>query len=80
MHSSRSRSIIVYAIGHLPVSFATVGLLAQPILVMVLGWVLLGEALSGWHVVGAAAVLLGIYLARRGSDLRKTDPEPETNA
>jgi drug/metabolite transporter (DMT)-like permease len=72
--------VIVYAIGHLPVSFATVGLLAQPILVMVLGWVLLGESLSAWHVVGAAAVLVGIYLARRGSDLRKTNSKPETCA
>ena len=69
--------VIVYAIGHLPVSFATVGLLAQPILVMVLGWVLLGESLSIWHGAGAAAVLLGIYLAQRGSNLRNTDPQPE---
>jgi drug/metabolite transporter (DMT)-like permease len=72
--------VIVYAIGHLPVSFATVGLLAQPILVMVLGWVLLGESLSIWHGAGAVAVLVGIYLAQRGSNLKEPDPQLEVNA
>jgi drug/metabolite transporter (DMT)-like permease len=61
--------VIVYAIGHLPVSFATVGLLAQPLLVMLLGWGLLGEALSWYHALGAAAVLTGITFARLGSNL-----------
>ncbi len=64
--------VIVYAIGHLPVSFATVGLLGQPLLVMLLGWGLLGEALSWYHALGAAAVLTGITFARLGSNLSGT--------
>lgn len=63
--------VIVYAIGHLPVSFATVGLLAQPLLVMLLAWALLDEGLSWYHALGAAGVLTGIALARLGSNLKK---------
>ena len=58
---------IVTAMRHLPVSFLTVVLLTQPVMVAVLGWALLGESLGGWHMLGAAGVLAGICLARRGS-------------
>jgi drug/metabolite transporter (DMT)-like permease len=59
---------IVTATRHLPVSFSSVVLLAQPVMAGVLGWVLLGEVLGGWHFVGGAAVLAGIYLAQRGTN------------
>ena len=59
---------IVTAMRHLPVSFSSVVLLTQPVMAGVLGWVLLGEVLGGWHFVGGAAVLAGIYLAQRGTN------------
>ena len=58
---------IVAALRHLPVSLSTVVLLAQPVSVAVLGWLLFNESLGPWHMLGAAGVLVGIYLARRGS-------------
>ena len=65
---------IVTAMRHLPVSFLTVVLLTQPVMVAVLGWALLGESLGGWHMLGAGGVLAGIYLARRGSTETKRAP------
>ena len=59
--------VIVWSMGRLPVSFSSVGLLFQPMMVAVLGWVLLGETLGWLHGAGAAAVLGGIYLAKAGS-------------
>ena len=59
---------IVAATRHLPVSFSSVVLLTQPVMAGVLGWILLGEVLGGWHFVGGAAVLAGIYLAQRGTN------------
>ena len=59
--------VIVWAMGRLPVSFSSVGLLFQPVVVAALGWMLLGETLGPFHAAGAAAVLTGIYLARLGS-------------
>lgn len=59
--------VIVWAMGRLPVSFASVAMLVQPIMAAVFGWLLLGETLGWLHGAGAAAVLGGIYLAKTGS-------------
>ena len=59
--------VIAWAVGRLSVSFASVGMLVQAIMAAVFGWILLGESLGALHMVGAAAVLAGIYLANSGS-------------
>jgi drug/metabolite transporter (DMT)-like permease len=61
------QSLIAYALAHLPAAFSSVSLLLQPAAAAVLAWVLLGEPLGPWQAVGAAVVLAGILLARRGS-------------
>ncbi len=64
------QSLIAFALGRLPATFSSVGLLVQPLTATLLAWVLLNETLSLWQVTGGAVVLLGIYLARRGSSPR----------
>jgi drug/metabolite transporter (DMT)-like permease len=54
---------IVWALRYLPTTVASVALLAQPVGTALLGWWILGEALSPPQAVGGAAVLLGIALA-----------------
>jgi len=61
------QSLIAYALAHLPASFSSVSLLLQPAAAAVLAWMLLGEPLGPWQAAGAAVVLLGILLARRGT-------------
>ncbi|WP_448190057.1 DMT family transporter [Azospirillum sp. sgz301742] len=61
------QSLIAYALAHLPASFSSVSLLLQPAAAAVLAWALLGEPLGPWQAAGAAIVLLGILLARRGT-------------
>jgi len=61
------QSLIAFALAHLPAAFTSVGLLLQPATAAVLAWVLLGEALGAWQGAGGAVILVGIYLARRGS-------------
>ncbi len=61
------QSLITYAVAHLPASFSSVSLLVQPVAAAALAWLLFGEALAALQWWGGAAVLLGIYLARRGS-------------
>lgn len=58
---------IVWALRYLPATVASVALLAQPVGTALLGWWLLGEALTLPQVAGGAAVLAGIALASRGS-------------
>ncbi len=61
------QGLIAYALAHLRAAFSSVGLLLQPVLAALFAWILLAEALAPLQIGGAAVVLLGIYLARRGS-------------
>lgn len=62
------QTLIAYGFAHLPVAFSSVSLLIQPVAAAFLAWILLGETLSWFHLIGAVIVLAGIYLARRGSN------------
>ena len=61
------QTLITYGFAHLPAAFSSVSLLLQPMAAAGLAWLLLGETLTWSHLVGGAVVLVGIYLARRGS-------------
>jgi drug/metabolite transporter (DMT)-like permease len=64
---SGGQGLIAYALAHLPAAFSSVSLLFQPVMAAVFAWALLGEPLVALQVAGAAVVLCGIWLARRGS-------------
>ena len=61
------QGLIAYALAHLPAAFSSVSLLFQPVMAALFAWLLLAEPLTAAQVAGAVVVLLGIYLARRGS-------------
>lgn len=67
---------LVYALGHLPATVTSVGLLAQVPVTALLAVPLLGEPLHALQAAGATLVLAGIYIVNRGS---KTDPKPRSN-
>ena len=56
---------LVYALGHLPATITSVGLLAQIPCTAALAWLLLGEPLTGMQIAGGAVVLAGIYVVNR---------------
>ena len=56
---------IAWALRYLPATFASVGLLAQPVGTAILAWIILGEALGTLQLVGGVAVLIGIGVAAR---------------
>jgi drug/metabolite transporter (DMT)-like permease len=56
---------ITYALGHLPATVTSVGLLGQAPLTALLAIPLLGEPLGWSQVVGGALVLTGIYVVNR---------------
>jgi drug/metabolite transporter (DMT)-like permease len=61
------QGLIAYALAHLPAAFSSVSLLFQPVMAALFAWLLLAEALAPLQVVGGMVVLVGIYVARRGS-------------
>jgi drug/metabolite transporter (DMT)-like permease len=61
------QGLIAYALAHLPAGFSSVSLLFQPVMAAVFAWVLLAEPLVALQIAGGVVVLVGIWLARRGS-------------
>jgi drug/metabolite transporter (DMT)-like permease len=56
---------LAYALGHLPATVTSVGLLAQVPLTALLAVPLLGEPLTGPYLAGGVLVLAGIYVVNR---------------
>ena len=61
------QSLIAYSLAHLPTALGSVGLLIQPVLAAWIAWIVFAEALGGLQLIGGIVVLVGIYLAQRGS-------------
>lgn len=61
------QGLIAFALAHLPATFSSVTLLLQPVMAAIFAWLLLSEALSARQGVGGVIVLVGIIIARRGS-------------
>ncbi len=64
------QGLIAWALAHLPVAFASVSLLVQPVTAALVAWALFGEQIGVQQGIGAVIVLAGIMLARRGSARR----------
>ena len=56
---------IAYALGHLPATVVSTGLLGQGPLTVLLAALVLGERLSAFQLAGGALVLAGIYIVNR---------------
>ena len=64
------QGLIAWALAHLPVTFASVTLLVQPVTAAVVAWLLFDEMIGPQQGIGGMIVLAGIMLARRGSTRR----------
>ena len=61
------QGLIAWALAHLPVAFASVSLLVQPVTAAIVAWALFDEHIGGQQAISGVIVLGGIMLARRGS-------------
>lgn len=62
-----AQAAITFALAHLPASLSAVTLLIQPLTAAIMAWLILGEPIGPFQVVGGAILLAGIFIARRGS-------------
>lgn len=61
------QTVIAYASAHLPASLSSISLLIQPLTAAIAAWLIFGEAIGPFQILGGALVLWGIYLSKRGS-------------
>jgi drug/metabolite transporter (DMT)-like permease len=64
---------VIWSLRYLPATVTSVALLAQPVGTALLGWWLLGEAITGIEAIGGGVVLAGIALASRTALARQED-------
>lgn len=61
------QGLVAFAMAHLSTAFAAVGLIIEVLAAAALGWLFLGEGLAPLQGLGAAVVILGVVVAKRGS-------------
>lgn len=61
------QSLLTYALAHLPAAFSSVGFMLVPVNAALVAWIALGEPIRPLQAFGAAIILGGIVVARRGS-------------
>jgi drug/metabolite transporter (DMT)-like permease len=59
---------LAFGFGRVPAGPASIIILIQPLVSAIAGWVMFGEALVPLQWLGAALVLAGAWLTRRGSE------------
>lgn len=57
--------LVVTSLKYLRASQASVVGLTEPLLAILIAWVLLGETMSGLQLIGGAFILIGVFLAER---------------
>lgn len=66
--------LVVYSLKYLRASQASVVGLTEPLLAILVAWILLGETMSGVQLIGGVFILIGVFLAERS----RTGELPET--
>ncbi|MFC2084482.1 EamA family transporter [Bacteroidota bacterium] len=59
----------IYAISHLPVSFVTTYAYINPVIALLLGWLILNEELNFIIILAAAIILVGVWMVKKGSKI-----------
>lgn len=61
----------IYAIAHLPVSFVSTYAYINPIIALVLGWLILDEEFTVLIIIATVIILLGVGVVKKGSETIK---------
>lgn len=67
----------IYAVTHLPVSFVSTYSYINPVIALILGWIVLGEKLDMSTILAAGVIFLGVVLVKSGTGVRQKLPQTE---
>ena len=60
------QGLLAVALGMLPAAFSSLVIFLEAVAAALLGWVVLGEPVTGPQMIGGAAILAGVFIARPG--------------
>ncbi|MDR3376026.1 MAG: DMT family transporter [Ancalomicrobiaceae bacterium] len=58
------QGLLAYALGHLSAAFSSLVIFMEAVFAALFGWLIFHEALTMWQLIGGAAILAGIWIAR----------------
>jgi drug/metabolite transporter (DMT)-like permease len=58
------QGLLAFALGHLPAAFSSLVIFLEAVAAAFFGWIILGESVGSMQFVGAAAIFIGIAVAR----------------
>ena len=64
-------SSYIYAITHLPLTFVSTYAYVNPIIALVLGWLVLGEEMNWLIILAAVVIFIGVTVVRNGTNSKK---------
>jgi len=70
--------LVVYSLKYLRASQASVVGLTEPLLAILIAWILLGETMTAVQLIGGVFILVGVFLAERSRTTDVTAQQPTT--
>lgn len=68
--------LVVYSLKYLRASQASVVGLTEPLLAILIAWILLGETMTAVQLIGGVFILVGVFLAERSRSTDITEQQP----
>lgn len=65
--SALAFTLYMFALKHLSATVSSLYTYINPVIALLLGWALLGEALTIWIAIGMSITILGVWMVNRGS-------------
>jgi drug/metabolite transporter (DMT)-like permease len=65
------------AVARIGAGSTSITAMVGPVSTIALGYVFLGEAITGWQLAGTALVLAGVFVLSRKGQVRKPAPVPD---
>lgn len=69
--SALAFTLYMFVLKHLSATVSSLYTYINPVVAILLGWVLLGEALTLWEVVGMGLTIIGVWIVNSGKGLAK---------
>ena len=64
--SALAFTLYLFALQHLSAAVSSLYTYINPVVAILLGWLLLGEQLSAWELAGMAVTITGVWLVNQG--------------
>jgi len=68
----------IYALTHLPISFVSTYTYVNPVIALVLGWLILGEEINWLIILAAAVIFIGVAVVKSGAYRQKLEQIKKT--